>query len=271
MRLEILKIFYLSISLLVFNLYLLTKLFLFGGVVSEGLYFLNVGQGDSSLVNFSGASILIDAGRDVKAANELDKILPNRHLDIGIITHSDTDHYAGFYELLKRNSISLLITNGKKSGDAKYNELLKEAARHNIKVLVLGAGDKIKFKNNFLTTISPTKNYRDISSDNEGGLVFLGNFNTKKVLFTADIGFPTENLLLQKFDLANIDILKIGHHGSKKSTGVNFLKTINPHDSIISVGKNSYGHPTKQVLDSVTSSSAKLWRTDEQGTIKFDF
>ena len=265
------KIFHLLIFLLVFNFYLISKLFLFGGVGAAGLYFLNVGQGDSSLINFGEANILIDAGRDAKAANELDKILPGLHLDIAIITHSDTDHYRGFYEILKRDSISLLIANGKKSHDAKYNELLAEARARQIKILTLGAGDKIKFKNNLLTTLSPTGNYRDASSDNEGSLVFLGDLGSKRVLFTADIGFPTENLLLQKFDLAGLDILKIGHHGSKKSTGVNFLKTINPHDVVISVGKNSYGHPTKQVLDLVGSLGAKLWRTDERGTIKFDF
>ena len=83
-----------------------------------------------------------------------------------------------------------------------------------------------------------------------------------------DASSKVENDLVEKYNLKNIDILKVGHHGSNTSSGINFIKTINPKYSIISVGKNNkYGHPNKEVLNNLENS--KIYRTDEDGSIIF--
>ena len=86
-------------------------------------------------------------------------------------------------------------------------------------------------------------------------------------MLTGDIGFETENKLLQKYDLKS-DILKVAHHGSRFSSGREFVEQVNPKISIIEVGKNPYGHPHPQVLETLASANSTIYRTDVDGTIK---
>ena len=87
-------------------------------------------------------------------------------------------------------------------------------------------------------------------------------------MFMGDASITTEKEIMNKYNLSNIDVLKVGHHGSKTSSGKEFIDEINPKYSIISVGKNNYyGHPNKEVLDNLSSS--KIYRTDQDGSIMF--
>ena len=93
-------------------------------------------------------------------------------------------------------------------------------------------------------------------------------FNNHKFLFMGDAGVEVEEDLIEKYNLQDIDVLKVGHHGSKTSSSKNFINEINPKYSIISVGKNNrYGHPNKEVLNTLQDS--KIYRTDQNGSIMF--
>ena len=124
--------------------------------------------------------------------------------------------------------------------------------------------NNLKVSNIDLTFLQ-TKEY---DNENDNSNVIYTEINRYKFMFMGDASITTEKEILNKYNLLNIDILKVGHHGSKTSSGKEFIDEINPNYSIISVGKNNrYGHPNKEALDNLHDS--KIYRTDKDGSIIF--
>ena len=148
----------------------------------------------------------------------------------------------------------------------KYNELELELINileeknipyyQNIKELAIG-DNKFYFLNNKL-----------YDNENDNSSVIYTELNNHKFLFMGDAGIEVEEGLIEKYNLQDIDVLKVGHHGSKTSSSKEFIDEVNPKYSIISVGRNNrYGHPNKEVLENLEDS--KIYRTDEDGSILF--
>jgi len=117
--------------------------------------------------------------------------------------------------------------------------------------------DKLYFLNN-----------KDYSNENDNSSVIYIEISNNKFMFMGDASSTIEKEILDKYNLLDMDVLKVGHHGSKTSSSIEFINEINPKYSIISVGKNNrYGHPNKEVLDNLNSS--KIYRTDQDGSIMF--
>ena len=111
-------------------------------------------------------------------------------------------------------------------------------------------------------------NNKDYGNENDNSSVIYTELNGYKFMFMGDAGIEVEEDLIEKYNLKDTDVLKVGHHGSKTSTGKEFVGVINPKHSIISVGKNNrYGHPNKEVIDNLKNS--KIYRTDQDGSIMF--
>ena len=111
-------------------------------------------------------------------------------------------------------------------------------------------------------------NNKDYGNENDNSSVIYTELSNHKFLFMGDAGVEVEEYLIKKYNLQDIDVLKVGHHGSKTSSGKEFINEINPKYSIISVGKNNwYGHPNNSVLDNLEDS--KIYRTDQDGSIIF--
>ena len=111
-------------------------------------------------------------------------------------------------------------------------------------------------------------NNKDYGNENDNSSVIYTKLNNHKFLFMGDAGVGVEEDLIEKYNLQDIDVLKVGHHGSKTSSGKEFINEINPKYSIISVGKNNrYGHPNKEVLNNLSDS--KIYRTDQNGSVMF--
>ena len=111
-------------------------------------------------------------------------------------------------------------------------------------------------------------NNKDYGNENDNSSVIYTELNNYKFLFMGDAGVEVEEDLIEKYNLQDIDVLKVGHHGSKTSSSKSFIDEINPKYSIISVGKNNrYGHPNDSVLDNLEGS--KIYRTDQDGSIMF--
>ena len=111
-------------------------------------------------------------------------------------------------------------------------------------------------------------NNNDYGNENDNSSVIYTELNNHKFLFMGDAGVEVEQDLIKKYNLQDIDVLKVGHHGSKTSSSELFVNKINPKYSIISVGKNNrYGHPNKEVLDNLKNS--KIYRTDQDGSVMF--
>ena len=109
---------------------------------------------------------------------------------------------------------------------------------------------------------------KEYDNENDNSNVIYTELNGYKFLFMGDASVTTEKEILDKYNLTDIDVLKVGHHGSKTSSSIEFINEINPKYSIISVGKkNRYGHPNKEVLDNLNDS--KVYRTDQDGSIMF--
>lgn len=230
---------------------------------------IDVKQGDSSLLilpNNKG-NILIDTGgiynSDI-AINTVIPILKSRgikSIDYLILTHGDYDHIGEAINLVNNFNVKKVIFNCGTYNDLETN-LIEVLDKKNIKYYSCIKELNIdKYKLEFLNT----KRY---DNENDNSNVIYTEINNYKFLFMGDASSTAEKEILNKYNLYNIDVLKAGHHGSKTSSSKEFINSINPKYSIISVGNNNrYGHPNKEVLDNLFNS--KIYRTDQDGSIMF--
>jgi len=246
----------------------------FAGGVSNNLnlYFLDVGQGDSELIKLPGnVKILIDGGPDKKVLNSLANTLSpsDRYIDIISLSHSQLDHFSGLISVVERYKVGAFVYNGEDGEGEAWKEFIGIIKDKNIPIIVLRGGDSINYKDNKLVFLSPVGEPDKKSELNDTALVSELISSGIKTLFTADVGFDVENYLVKKYDL-DVDILKVGHHGSKYSTGTDFLRQITPDISIIEVGKNTYGHPTKETLNKLLGIGSSIYRNDDRGTVHIE-
>ena len=243
------------------------------------VYYLDVGQGDSILLVFpKNKAILIDTGgkityqkeewqkssKDYNISDNTIKFLKSigiRKLDYLILTHGDYDHMGEAINLVENFKVEKVIFNCGPYNDLE-NELIKVLDKKKISYYLyikeLNIDDnKLYFLNN-----------KDYGNVNDNSSVIYTELNNHKFLFMGDAGVDVEEDLIDKYNLQDIDVLKVGHHGSKTSSSKNFINEVNPKYSIISVGKNNrYGHPNENVLDNLEDS--KIYRTDQDGSIMF--
>ncbi len=270
----------------IFSIVLLSVILVFWKVKpyfrSETLiYFIDVGQGDACLIStpYNSKTILIDTGGKISYKKEewmekkqnykisIDTLIPFMRslginkLDYIFLTHGDYDHMGEAIDLVENFKVKKVIFN---CGD--FNKLEQSLIRvldkksipyySCIKELNI-EGNKLYFLNN-----------EDYGNENDNSSVIYTVLDNIKFLFMGDAGVVVEEELIRKYDLQDIDVLKVGHHGSKTSSSKNFIDETNPKYSIVSVGKNNrYGHPNDSVLDILDNS--KVYRTDEDGSIMF--
>lgn len=251
------------------------KAIIFGGGNDDlELYFLDVGQGDSELVVLPGnVKLLIDGGPDSKVLDKLSDIFTpiDRYIDLVILTHPQTDHFGGLIDVLKTYKVGVFINNGREGTAKAYDNLKTAVEKNGAQHLVLKAGDAIKHNGATFKVLSPPRKNPASKELNDTSLVMLFSAGDGlKVLYAGDIGFGVEKELLAKYDL-DVDVLKVGHHGSKYASGKSFLSEVSPAVSVIGVGKNSYGHPTKETLTRLASVGSQIYRTDLDGIVKLTF
>jgi competence protein ComEC len=257
-----------------FDLFLWSQILFFKN--EPKVYFLDVGQGDSSLVYLDNILFLVDAGPDKKVLQSLSRVFPKKvnYIDLAFISHPQLDHFGGFLDLLNKYDFGAFIINGREADDKKreiYNKLISKLEERKIPVITLNANDKIKYKNNLIEIISPDKNWIQSAELNDTSLVFRAKNPNFSILFTGDSGNNLLNYLSEKFDLKS-NILKIPHHGSKYSFSEKFLKATSPNLALIGVGiKNRYNHPSKEFIDGLNNLNIPFFRTDLAGNIVISF
>ena len=178
-----------------------------------------------------------------------------------ISPHGDFDHMGEAINLVNNFKVKKVIFN---CGD--YNDLEKELIKvlDKKKIKYYSCIKELKIDKNKLYFLQ-TKEY---DNENDNSNVIYTELDGYKFMFMGDASVTTEKEIMNKYNLPNIDVLKVGHHGSKTSSGKEFINEVNPKYSIISVGKNNrYGHPNKEVLNVLKDS--KIYRTDEDGSIMF--
>ena len=232
---------------------------------------LDVNQGDSLLLKYpyNKSNILIDTGGLVNNDYSLinNKTIPYlkstgiTKVDYLILTHGDYDHMGEAINLVSNFKVEKVIFNCGEFNELE-NALIKVLDKKKIPyyscIKELNIDDnKLYFLNN--------GNY---DNENNNSNVIYTELNNYKFLFMGDAGIEIEEELIEKYNLQNIDVLKVGHHGSKTSSSKLYINEVNPKYSLISVGKNNrYGHPNKEVLDNLKNS--KIYRTDQDGSIMF--
>ena len=238
-------------------------------------YFLNVGQGDSELVVFPGnIKIMTDAGPTDEVVGDLEKVLPSGddYIDVAIISHPQLDHFNGYNFILDHYRIGAFIYNGRDDdpGVKEWPVLKEKIKEKGIPLITLGMGDKIHSGKNEIDMLSPNVDFDESAELNDTGFVELIQTPEFRTILTADTGFNIENWLVANYKDIHAAVLKVGHHGSKYSSGDVFLKAVNPEIAVIEVGaKNSYGHPGSSTLARLASDTkALVLRTDQNGTVE---
>lgn len=231
--------------------------------------FLDVGQGDSSVIILPfGKTILIDTGGLYLSRYNISKnktvpylnSLGISKIDILILTHGDYDHMGEAINLVNNFKVKKVIFNCGEFNDLE-KKLIKVLDKKKIKYY--SCIKELNIDNNKLYFLQ-TKEY---DNENDNSNVIYTELDGYKFMFMGDAGIDKEKDILDKYNLSNVDVLKVGHHGSKTSTGSSFIKKINPKYSIISVGENNrYGHPNNEALKNLTNS--KIYRTDLDGSIE---
>jgi len=240
---------------------------------NEVTYF-DIGQGDSTLLYVNRHAVLIDTGGLVMYTDKPftypitdNKVIPYmkskgiKKITALVISHGDYDHMGEAINLVNNFKVEKVIFNC-----GTYNslekELIKVLDKKNIKYYSCISELNIdKNKLYFLQT-------RVYDNENDNSNVIYTELDGYKSMFMGDASTTTEKEILSKYNLPDIDVLKVGHHGSKTSSGKEFINEINPKYSIISVGKNNrYGHPNKEVLNNLENS--KIYRIDQDGSIMF--
>jgi len=241
------------------------------------LVFCDVGQGDATLITYQTTQVLVDGGPDDKVLNCLSEHMPfwDRQIEMIVLTHPEADHYLGLIDVIKRYGVKQFVINPAPSEASSFQEFQRAVVEEKAPVYAPKQGDRLKVGPVQLAVLWPkladsasvlgaqaqTQAQTDV---NESAIVLglaFGNFNA---LLTADIDFGVEKRLA----LNQVEVLKVAHHGSKYSTGQSFLEAVKPQLAVISVGRNNYGHPTKEVIERLQSLGIKFLRTDQSGEVE---
>ena len=235
------------------------------------VYFLNVSQGDSELIVFeNNVKVLVDAGPDNRALKDLSQILSplDHYVDLAIITHPQLDHYNGFNEILKYYKVGAVIYDGRESDLESWKNLVNLIKNQNIPLVALLSGDKINYRDNEIKILSPSIEFLGSAELNDVAIVSKVKTPSFSLLLTSDIGKNIEDFMVNNHLDLKSDILKIAHHGSKYSSGIEFLKSVNPKVAVIEVGTNNYGHPAPEVIQRLKDLNIKFFQTLTDGTIE---
>ena len=246
------------------------SVYLSDGFEKTDMVFVDVGQGDCLHIKAGGKNLLIDGGGsfnyNVGKSTLKPYLLKNgvTKIDMAIATHLHTDHYQGLKELSQTYRIKKLGVY--EANSVNENHLKKEFKTDEI--LYLAAGDVINMGRNVsVEVLSPDRgNPLDEKDENKNSLVLRVNVKGSSVLMTGDIDEKGEKTLIADTDI-KADILKIAHHGSRYSSCEKFIAVAAPKIAVIQVGKNTYGHPSEEVIKRLEEHKITVLRNDEQGAV----
>ena len=235
------------------------------------IYFFDVGQGDSILIRTpNNKNILIDGGPNSSVLPQLFKVLPiwNRQIDLMVLTHPQADHVTGLLEVLNRFKVKEILATFAEYPTKTNQEWLTKVSNHDCILNWADASDDYYFGEVYWDTLWPIDlNFTssDINEDSVTARISYGDFS---ILLTGDIGFLTESKLLDIYSDINSTVLKVGHHGSRYASSEEFLFAVKPEVAVITVGRNSHGHPAADTLNRLDDIGADIYRTDMDGLIE---
>lgn len=244
--------------------------------------FIDVGQGDSTLIRVDNKNILIDGGGSLYSdgfdvgEKTLFPYLLDRgitYLDYVIVSHFDADHFQGLEYVINNIKVKNAIISSLGQNSKEYETFLNLAKKKKINIIYVKKGDSINFNNAKIDILYPDNEIINDNAKNNNALVCKLIYNNFSMLFTGDIEEIAEKKILKLYEKnkekLRADVLKVGHHGSKTSSSYDFIKTVFPKIALIGVGKdNNFGHPNLGVIERLEKSGATIYRTDYMGEIE---
>lgn len=246
----------------------------------------DVGQGDAILAVYGTTQILIDGGATSKILDCLGTHMPfwDRKIEVVLLTHPQLDHFGGLSEVLKRFQVEHFVATSLDSSSQAYQALISMVGGSGIQVVNPTTGMVIRSGLLYLDIVWPTSDFQVAAGDVSGGNI-LGAFTSKKdpndfsivanlrlgefdALLTGDIDPKIISEIIQTGKIREVEYIKIPHHGSKNGLTKELLDIASPEVAVISVGKNSFGHPHKETLNLLEEYGIQVKRTDENGDVE---
>ena len=234
-------------------------------------HFIDVGQGDSSLIiTPKGKTILIDAGDEAHAKKVLSYVREQgiEKLDLVIATHPDADHIGGMDKVIKNFDIDVFAMPDVSAKTNQYKQIQRELKAKKMKATRLYQGDEVQIDDEIdFEILSPVKG-KKYDDTNEYSIVTKIVYKDTSFILMGDATMENEVDIINNVPDIDIDVLKLGHHGSSTSSSDYFITKTSPNIAIISCGKNNkYGHPHQEVMRVLKKHGVTPYRTDEMGDI----
>lgn len=232
------------------------------------VHFIDVGQGDSTLIKIGDHAMLIDAG-DNSEGTAVQSYLNSQNvenLDYVIGTHPDADHIGGLDVIIYKFNCKKVFMPAVTSDTKTYDDVVQALKSKNQSSQAPKLGKTYSLGDASFTIIAPVRKYGDETNNWSIGLVL--QYGENRFLFTGDAAKQAEDDMIDEGEDISADVYKASHHGSKTGSSEEFLDKVNPTYAVISCGEgNKYGHPSAQTLNNFRSRGIKTFRTDNQGTI----
>jgi beta-lactamase superfamily II metal-dependent hydrolase len=231
------------------------------------IHFLNVGQGDAILLEQQNEQVLIDGGPSDRVISELGAVMPatDKKIEKIILTHPHADHLRGLNYVMQYFEVEKVYFNGFANDTPEFKQFLEIIRERSIPVERLSAGSEVRSLDLTLSVLWPVAELEMTSDVNDTSLIMNGAFKSSRFLFPGDASIASQSAARE--NLEHVDILKVSHHGSRTGTNDELLAILNPRYAVVTVGKNSYGHPAATVLGLLRRST--ILRTDTEGTVSF--
>ena len=231
------------------------------------VHYIDVGQGDATLITCGGSSMLIDAGNNNMGTTVQYYLSKQRITKLNYVvgTHPDADHIGGAPVIIGKFEIDKVFVSNYEKDNKTYQKLIQALDDKRLKYTTPKVGAQYTLGTATITILAPGKEYDD---PNDASVALLVQNGNHKFLFTGDAGEEAEQDILDSGMTVSADVYHVGHHGSKTSTSEDFLEAVNPTYAVISCAEgNEYGHPHAQTLNALRADGVKVYRTDEAGTI----
>lgn len=246
-----------------------------GGSAKAKIIVLDVGQGQCIAVLTEDSAVLIDCGSSgsssaaASAASEVLAANGISRVDMLILTHFHADHANGAARLIAALDVERVVMpeeNFDEDSDSIYNKIVSAAGEAGTELIYITEDSVISADGVEYYIWAPMGNYEE----NERGLIIMADFGEFEAVVTGDVNSYTERRLIRKAEFPDTELLVAGHHGSKYSTCEELIAALNPELAVISVGYNTYGHPSQEALDRLQAHGMEIYRTDISGNITIE-
>jgi competence protein ComEC len=233
--------------------------------------FLDVGQGDCTIIQTEDQAMMIDAGDNHAGASVVDYLEAEgiEKLDYLILTHPDSDHIGGGDDVLENLEVDTVLMPDVSNNTMTYEEVIRDIETYEVEVIHPSVGDTYTLGDAEFTILCPDASLISQEDTNNASVGVKLVHGSNSFVMCGDAETASESAMITQFGSSlDCDVLKCGHHGSSTSTSDAFLKATDPTWAVISCGvDNDYGHPHREVLEKLKNDDVQIYRTDQMGTI----